>query len=79
MTWTFDDDRNAMFEALGGDWPRLKGARIFMTGGTGFIGQWMLEALRDADLRLGLGCRVTVLTRNPSAFAAKASLPEKKA
>lgn len=72
MTWTFEDDREAMFSALASDWAQLAGARIFMTGGTGFIGRWMLEALRDADRRMGLGCDVTILTRNPSAFAAKA-------
>jgi dTDP-glucose 4,6-dehydratase len=43
-----------------------------MTGGTGFIGCWLLEALRQADRKLGLGLRVTVLTRDPAAFHRKA-------
>lgn len=68
--WTFADDLDAIVSGL--DWSGLKGARLFFTGGTGFIGRWMLEALREADLRLGLGCEVTILTRDPSAFAAKA-------
>ncbi|WP_299645514.1 NAD(P)-dependent oxidoreductase [Sphingomonas bacterium] len=54
------------------DWPRLRGARLFVTGGTGFIGRWMLEALLDADRRLSLDIKVTILTRDPAAFAAKA-------
>jgi dTDP-glucose 4,6-dehydratase len=49
-------------------WPRLSGARIFMTGGTGFIGRWMLEALA----RAGIDAEVTVLSRDPAAFAVRA-------
>ena len=41
--------------ALAADWPKLAGKRIFMTGGTGFIGRWMLSALADANRRLELG------------------------
>ena len=50
----------------------LAGKTIFMTGGTGFIGRWMLEALADADRRLGLGVRVRIGTRNADAFGDKA-------
>ena len=32
----------------------LRGSHIFLTGGTGFIGTWLLEALRHADMTLGL-------------------------
>ena len=69
---TFQEDRDLMFEGLAADWPKLAGKTIFMTGGTGFIGRWMLEALVDADRRLGLGVRVKIITRDPEAFAAKA-------
>lgn len=65
-------DSDATFAALEGDWPRLKGARLFLTGGTGFIGRWMLTALADANRRLGLGCRVVAVSRDPAAFAARA-------
>ena len=61
-----------MFASLADEWPKLAGSRIFMTGGTGFIGRWMLEALAEADRRLELGTRITVLTRSPEAFASKA-------
>lgn len=72
MTWRFADDLDHIFAALATDWPRLKGARLFITGGTGFIGRWLLESLRDADLRLGLGLQAVILTRDPAAFAARA-------
>ncbi|WP_380871827.1 dTDP-glucose 4,6-dehydratase [Sphingomonas sp. DBB INV C78] len=66
--WAFADDLDAMFAALGPLWPELRGARIFMTGGTGFIGRWMLEALVDAERRLGLGIEILLLSRDPDGF-----------
>ena len=70
--WTFQQDLDAMFEALAADWPKVAGKRIFMTGGTGFIGRWMLEALAEADRRLGLGVKMRIVTRDPAAFKLKA-------
>ena len=55
-----------------GDWSSLRGARLFMTGATGFIGRWMLEALAVADERHGLGTQIVAVTRDPGRFAAKA-------
>jgi len=52
------------------DWRRLANRRVFMTGGTGFVGKWLLATLLHANARLGLACRVTVLSRNPREFAA---------
>ena len=49
-------------------WQALAGRRIFMTGGTGFVGKWLLATLLDANERLGLDCSITVLSRDPAAF-----------
>jgi dTDP-glucose 4,6-dehydratase len=49
-------------------WADVRGARIFITGGTGFVGAWLLESLLWANRRLDLGMRCTVLTRDPAAF-----------
>jgi dTDP-glucose 4,6-dehydratase len=49
-------------------WEHYRDARLLLTGGTGFFGSWLLEALTWAEDRLRLGVRVTVLTRDPAAF-----------
>lgn len=61
-------DLDAVNAALTPLWPRLSGARVFITGGTGFIGRWMLEALARADADV----EVVVLTRDPASFAERA-------
>src|SRR5687768_17227419 len=50
----------------------LRGARILMTGGTGFFGRWLAESLLHANERLGLGASVVLLSRDPDAFARRA-------
>lgn len=50
-------------------WSPLRGATLFLTGGTGFFGRWLLLSLTRAEALYGLGLRVIVLSRNPSAFA----------
>ena len=51
-----------------GDWSPLRGARIFITGGTGFFGKWLLEVLGEADRAFNLGVEAVVLSRDPSGF-----------
>ncbi|MFG6431940.1 NAD-dependent epimerase/dehydratase family protein [Roseateles sp. LYH14W] len=49
-------------------WQALAGRRVFVTGGTGFVGKWLLGTLIDADEVFGLDCRITVLSRDPTNF-----------
>lgn len=49
-------------------WQKLADRRIFVTGGTGFVGKWLLATLLDADEAFGLDCSITLLSRDPSAF-----------
>ena len=62
------EDLAAIDRQLAPYWAGLGGARIFMTGGTGFIGRWMLEALAFSDC----DAEVVILSRDPAAFAARA-------
>ena len=66
-------DLEHAFRAVGeGSWRSLAGARVFLTGGTGFVGKWLMATLLDADRRIDLGCELVVLSRDPEAFDAAA-------
>ena len=53
-------------------WNELRNQRIFITGGTGFVGTWLLESFVWANEKLGLNAEAVVLTRDPVAFSRKA-------
>lgn len=50
---------------------KMKGKKIFITGGTGFFGKWLLETFAKANLELNLGIRVFILSRNVNNFFQK--------
>jgi dTDP-glucose 4,6-dehydratase len=52
-------------------WEEVRGQRIFLTGGTGFFGCWLVESFCHINQALSLSARLVVLTRNAEGFAAK--------
>jgi dTDP-glucose 4,6-dehydratase len=72
MTNPLSADLDHILEHTRDLWSELRGERIFITGGTGFFGCWLLESLLWANDRLDLDCGVTVLSRSPELFQTKA-------
>jgi len=52
-------------------WDEVRGQTIFITGGTGFFGCWLLESFIWINDHLNLGASAVVLTRNPNAFKSR--------
>ena len=65
------EDVDRLLGRTAGLWWALRGARLFVTGGTGFFGSWLLETLLAADATFDLGLRVAALSRDPDRFAAR--------
>lgn len=53
-------------------WDKLRGQRVFITGGTGFFGCWLLESFAWANDKLGLNASLLVLARSIDDFSQKA-------
>jgi dTDP-glucose 4,6-dehydratase len=64
------DDLGRVLERTRDVWDELRGQRIFVTGGTGFIGKWLLETFAYANETLCLRSEMLVLTRDPRSFVA---------
>ena len=72
MSNVLHSDLDHVLRHTPGVWEDLRHARIFLTGGTGFFGCWLLESFLHANAELDLHASITVLTRDSEAFRAKA-------
>ncbi|WP_206951656.1 NAD-dependent epimerase/dehydratase family protein [Trinickia acidisoli] len=64
----FRDDLERIDQRLAPVWAELRGAHLFLTGGTGFFGIWLIESLIWADRTHRLDMTITVLSRDPEHF-----------
>lgn len=66
------EDLEHILNHTGNLWESLRGQNIFVTGGTGFFGRWLLESFAHANLTLKLNARMVVLSRDPGRFQHRA-------
>ncbi len=74
MNTIIEKDLDEIFSLTRGLWEELRGKRLFITGGTGFFGAWLLRSFAKANNTLGLNAQVLALSRNPDSF--KSQFPD---
>ena len=62
------EDLDHIYQNTQGIWESFRGKSIFVTGGTGFFGKWLLESFIYVNEKLALNAKITTLTRNPETF-----------
>src|ERR1700722_20487136 len=65
------DDLELIRSTTQGLWEEMRGERVFLTGGTGFFGCWLVESFCHINRELALNARISVLSRRPDRFIAK--------
>ncbi len=66
-----NSDFEQIYTDLKKDIRELKDKKLFLTGGTGFFGIWILEFIHWANSTKKLNLKVKVLSRNPQGFIEK--------
>ncbi|WP_217521685.1 NAD-dependent epimerase/dehydratase family protein [Vibrio metschnikovii] len=61
-------DLDLIADKLITDFEFYRNKNIFLTGGTGFFGKWILETLKFINVKYHVKCKVTVLSREPQTF-----------
>lgn len=64
-------DIREILSGMEGSRNEFRASRLFITGGTGFFGKWVLESFVAMNSALGLGASATVLSRDPETFLAR--------
>jgi dTDP-glucose 4,6-dehydratase len=66
-----EEDMDYILARCSQEFETLRGASIFITGASGFVGSWLTQSLLWAQDRRNLGLRLVLLTRSSTAFAAR--------
>lgn len=61
-------DLESVLEHAADDLAGLDGTRVLVTGGTGFVGRWLLELATWAAERLAISPHIVVTSRDPAQF-----------
>ena len=71
------DDLNFVVERTADVWSALHGARLFISGGTGFIGSWLLEVVRNTSFTFHRRERrnVTTVVFDEAAYTPRVNSP----
>ncbi len=67
----FEDDINYVLQKTKKLWGSYVDARIFLTGGTGFFGRWLVATFLAANEQFNLNAKLTILSRDPENFSSK--------
>ncbi|MDH5206504.1 MAG: NAD(P)-dependent oxidoreductase, partial [Hylemonella sp.] len=59
------DDLDLVLSLTSTFWSRFAGARLFITGGTGFIGNWLIQTVQHANDTLDSRIEIVTLSRDP--------------
>ena len=65
------DDLNFIYSHSHEAFDLLSDSSIFITGGTGFFGKWLLEAFNWANQHKNTNIKIVVLSRDPKSFTLK--------
>lgn len=68
MNKIIEEDCHNILKFAPCNWNKLRGKRLFLTGGTGFFGKWLLNSFLYANRDLKLGASMVVLSRSPEKF-----------
>lgn len=67
-------DLDHIIDHSAGLWEPLRKQRVFLTGGTGFFGKWLVAAFNRANQEFALQASLVVLTRDPQ--SARSAAPD---
>lgn len=67
----FKDDLELVLDKTFDCWTEMKEKTIFITGGTGFFGIWLIMSFIFINRKLNLNSKIIILTRNKAKFLVK--------